>query len=166
MGESAGRVESARCRHLHSGSRSRSRRSETDARGTRSRAADPGGRPRRNPERDCARRDRRPGRRGGQTRSVLQAVCIHGTTGSRSSANVSRAERDAPMNTKIRAFVVVCAVTAIAVIVGADLQVGPYKVGPSLYAQTGAVQYEADLSWPKPLPNRWALGGLGGVCVD
>ena len=21
-------------------------------------------------------------------------------------------------------------------------------------------------SWPKPLPNRWVLGGLGGVCVD
>ena len=36
----------------------------------------------------------------------------------------------------------------------------------ALYAQTGATQYEADLSWPKPLPNRWALGGLGGVCVD
>ena len=65
------------------------------------------------------------------------------------------------MNTKIRAFVVVCAATAIAVIGGAGL-----KVGPSLHAQTGAVQYEADLSWPKPLPNRWALGGLGGVCVD
>jgi DNA-binding beta-propeller fold protein YncE len=27
-------------------------------------------------------------------------------------------------------------------------------------------RYEADLSWPKPLPNRWILGGLGGLCVD
>jgi len=27
-------------------------------------------------------------------------------------------------------------------------------------------RYEADISWPKPLPNRWILGGLGGLCVD
>jgi sugar lactone lactonase YvrE len=27
-------------------------------------------------------------------------------------------------------------------------------------------RYEADLSWPKPLPGRWVIGGLGGVCVD
>jgi outer membrane protein assembly factor BamB len=27
-------------------------------------------------------------------------------------------------------------------------------------------RYEADPSWPKPLPNRWVLGGLGGTCVD
>lgn len=27
-------------------------------------------------------------------------------------------------------------------------------------------RYEADVNWPKPLPNRWVLGGLGGVCVD
>ena len=37
---------------------------------------------------------------------------------------------------------------------------------PPLRAQTGAPQYEVDLSWPKPLPDRWVLGGLGGVCVD
>jgi hypothetical protein len=33
-------------------------------------------------------------------------------------------------------------------------------------AQTRAPRYEADVSWPKPLPDRWVLGGLGGVCVD
>jgi len=37
---------------------------------------------------------------------------------------------------------------------------------PSLRAQVGAPQYEVDLSWPKPLPDRWVIGGLGGVCVD
>jgi len=36
----------------------------------------------------------------------------------------------------------------------------------AISAQKGAVRYEADLYWPKPLPNQWALGGLGGVCVD
>lgn len=29
-----------------------------------------------------------------------------------------------------------------------------------------APRYEADLTWPKPLPNEWVLGGLGGTCVD
>ena len=33
-------------------------------------------------------------------------------------------------------------------------------------SQGGAPKYEVDLSWPKALPDRWVLGGLGGVCVD
>jgi DNA-binding beta-propeller fold protein YncE len=28
------------------------------------------------------------------------------------------------------------------------------------------IGYAVDPSWPKPLPDRWVLGGLGGVCVD
>src|ERR1017187_2800337 len=35
-----------------------------------------------------------------------------------------------------------------------------------LGAQASAPRYEVDLSWPKPLPDRWIIGGLGGVCVD
>ena len=35
-----------------------------------------------------------------------------------------------------------------------------------LLAQSRPPRYQADLSWPKPLPERWILGGLGGVCVD
>ena len=38
--------------------------------------------------------------------------------------------------------------------------------GPALPAQTKAPQYEVDRNWPKPLPDRWVIGGLGGVCVD
>jgi DNA-binding beta-propeller fold protein YncE len=34
------------------------------------------------------------------------------------------------------------------------------------HAQTAAPRYEVDLSWPKPLPQDWVLGGLGGTCVD
>jgi NHL repeat len=37
---------------------------------------------------------------------------------------------------------------------------------PNTHAQRGAPRYEVDLSWPKPLPERWVLGGLGGLCVD
>jgi DNA-binding beta-propeller fold protein YncE len=36
----------------------------------------------------------------------------------------------------------------------------------SVRAQDRAPHYEVDLSWPKPLPDRWIIGGLGGVCVD
>jgi DNA-binding beta-propeller fold protein YncE len=35
-----------------------------------------------------------------------------------------------------------------------------------LPAQARAPHYEVDPSWPKPLPDRWIIGGLGGVCVD
>jgi sugar lactone lactonase YvrE len=36
----------------------------------------------------------------------------------------------------------------------------------SSWAQGGVPRYEADYDWPKPLPDQWVLGGLGGVCVD
>jgi len=36
----------------------------------------------------------------------------------------------------------------------------------SFCGETRVPQYQVDLSWPKPLPQRWVLGGLGGVCVD
>ncbi len=63
------------------------------------------------------------------------------------------------MKTKTSVLVRVgtCAVLAVAAGV-----FGP----PSPQAQAGVPKYEADLSWPKPLPDRWVLGGLGGVCVD
>ncbi len=33
-------------------------------------------------------------------------------------------------------------------------------------AQGKAPQYEVDPTWPKPLPDLWVTGGVGGVCVD
>jgi sugar lactone lactonase YvrE len=36
----------------------------------------------------------------------------------------------------------------------------------TLAAQSKAPVYAVDRSWPKPLPDRWVIGGLGGVCVD
>src|SRR5216683_1874340 len=35
-----------------------------------------------------------------------------------------------------------------------------------LHAQGNAPRFEVDLSWPKPLPNLWVTGGIGGVCID
>ena len=71
------------------------------------------------------------------------------------------------MKTKTRIGVLAAVATVFAILPAA----GPGSVDRDggaayLHAQAGAVQYEVDLSWPKPLPNRWALGGLGGVCVD
>jgi DNA-binding beta-propeller fold protein YncE len=36
----------------------------------------------------------------------------------------------------------------------------------SLQAQSKPPQYEVDPYWPKPLPDQWLTGGIGGVCVD
>jgi hypothetical protein len=33
-------------------------------------------------------------------------------------------------------------------------------------AQAGVPKFEVDPSWPRPLPNRWVTGEMGGVCVD
>jgi DNA-binding beta-propeller fold protein YncE len=46
------------------------------------------------------------------------------------------------------------------------LAIGTVLPIDGLFAQSRAVRYEADMSWPRPLPNQWVLGGLGGVCTD
>ena len=58
--------------------------------------------------------------------------------------DLQRAERHTPMRMKVRLLLVASAAFAFAA---------------AISAQKGAVRYEADLSWPKPLPERWALGG-------
>ena len=35
-----------------------------------------------------------------------------------------------------------------------------------LQAQMKPPKFEVDPSWPRPMPNRWVTGALGGVCVD
>jgi len=52
---------------------------------------------------------------------------------------------------------VICAGAAFAV---AFLSPGP------LAAQVGLPKFEVDPAWPKPLPDRWVTGEIGGVCVD
>ncbi len=48
----------------------------------------------------------------------------------------------------------------------AALAAAQMVVASTSRAQSGAPRYEVDAAWPKPLPDRWVLGGLGGVCVD
>jgi DNA-binding beta-propeller fold protein YncE len=49
---------------------------------------------------------------------------------------------------------------AMAAVAAANLSVSASR------AEGGAPRYVADINWPKPLPDRWVVGGLGGVCVD
>ena len=49
----------------------------------------------------------------------------------------------------------------------AGLLTGLAAASPAqLHAQTSAPKFEVDPSWPKPLPNLWVTGGVGGVCID
>jgi DNA-binding beta-propeller fold protein YncE len=48
----------------------------------------------------------------------------------------------------------------------AKLALALLLTAPAVFAQPAAPRYAVDVSWPKPLPERWVLGGLGGVCVD
>ena len=36
----------------------------------------------------------------------------------------------------------------------------------TLQAQGGTPKYEVDPSWPRPLPDKWVTGSIGGICVD
>ena len=48
----------------------------------------------------------------------------------------------------------------------AALAIGAIASRLPVLAQASAPAYRADLTWPKPLPHRWVIGGLGGLCVD
>jgi len=58
---------------------------------------------------------------------------------------------------KTTSLLIACAVVAVAAGIPCPLL---------SQVRSGAPKYEVDLSWPKPLPDRWVLGGLGGLCVD
>ena len=51
----------------------------------------------------------------------------------------------------------ICAVFTIALAI--------FFASPS-NAQNNIPHYEVDPTWPKPLPDRWVTGEMGGVCVD
>ena len=39
-------------------------------------------------------------------------------------------------------------------------------VSPMRAQSAAGPKYEVDPTWPKPFPDRWVIGGLGGLCVD
>lgn len=59
---------------------------------------------------------------------------------------------------QLAALLVRGAFSALVVFVGSDA---------AMRAQSRtAPKYEVDPGWPKPFPDRWVIGGLGGLCVD
>ncbi len=48
---------------------------------------------------------------------------------------------------------------------GLAIAIGFLCLGP-LHAQSKAPRFEVDPAWPKPLPNLWVTGGIGGACID
>ena len=59
-----------------------------------------------------------------------------------------------------------CLITLFVVM---GIAVRPGEPQLTAQAQGAAVQaprFEVDPLWPKPLPNHWVLGSLGGITVD
>ena len=56
--------------------------------------------------------------------------------------------------------------TSFLVNLGICALTGVAAQGPASTSWAQVPHYEVDAAWPKPLPDRWVMGGLGGVCVD
>jgi hypothetical protein len=54
-------------------------------------------------------------------------------------------------------------VTVLALLAGVGFLISGY--GRGLEAQT-APRFKYDPEWPKPLPNKWKMGGVTGLAVD
>ena len=54
----------------------------------------------------------------------------------------------------------------LATLAGAWLAAGHAWPPASLQAQAHVPRFEIDPTWPKPLPEGWITGRLGGVCID
>src|SRR4051812_37482305 len=65
------------------------------------------------------------------------------------------------MQKKVRAAAIVASIGLGAFMVYSS--VGPQA---DVQAQNGASRYKFDPDWPKPLPNKWKLGGVTGLAVD
>jgi DNA-binding beta-propeller fold protein YncE len=66
---------------------------------------------------------------------------------------------DRPPNATRRLPAVVIAGLGLAFVLGISFPT-------PLHAQMKPAKFEVDPSWPKPMPNRWVTGAVGGVCVD
>jgi len=74
-------------------------------------------------------------------------------------ARILWCEEAVDMSGKTRAFLIAAMGAALVLV----LQV----VCPqNLQAQGNTPKYEVDSSWPKPLPDRWVTGSIGGICAD
>ena len=59
------------------------------------------------------------------------------------------------------------AAVAVLIFVGLEIGlVGGWTSKPAQAQEESVPRFEVDPSWPKPLPNNWTTGQVGGVCVD
>ena len=54
----------------------------------------------------------------------------------------------------------------IRAVLGAGLAIALSTFLPFTVLAQPVPQFEVDAAWPKPLPDRWVVGGLVGLCVD
>src|SRR5215475_12986544 len=55
----------------------------------------------------------------------------------------------------------------LALVVGAVMTIAAYAGDEHSHrGKTDIPRYVVDPYWPKPLPNRWVTGAVGGICVD
>src|ERR1700732_3512127 len=55
----------------------------------------------------------------------------------------------------------------IAALAGLGLLAACVVLGVGAQAQTGSgPKFKVDVTWPKPLPNKWKMGGVTGLAVD
>src|SRR5215471_17791315 len=51
-------------------------------------------------------------------------------------------------------------------VAGLGLAIALGALPATIHAQANPPKYEVDPYWPKPLPNGWVTGSVGGVCAD
>ena len=56
--------------------------------------------------------------------------------------------------------------TAVVLALGMFVVYSSFGSHASVQAQNGAPRYRFDPDWPKPLPNKWKIGGITGLAVD
>jgi DNA-binding beta-propeller fold protein YncE len=90
--------------------------------------------------------------------------CLLSSWGSRVAVDVESpsSNRENAMNTKRCAGALAL---AAAVVLSSSFWC-PDVSAQSAQPPLNGPQFEVDPSWPKPLPERWVTGELGGVCVD
>ena len=58
---------------------------------------------------------------------------------------------------RLMASLIACGVAAVT---------GPDTLAQKPAGRDAAPRFEVDPLWPKPLPNHWVLGSIGGIAVD
>ena len=70
------------------------------------------------------------------------------------------------MKLKLWSVATSASLVAFALIANAGPLVAEDAAAKASNKKTDLPKYVVDPYWPKPLPNRWVTGEVGGICVD